>query len=889
MGILNYFKDRINKSELKRLETRALEIMELEAQYASLSNDELRAKTEEFKARLKEGETLDDILNEAFASVREAAHRVIGLKAYMVQLMGALVLHEGRIAEMRTGEGKTLVAVFPLYLNALEGNGVHLVTVNDYLAKYQSLWMGEVFEFMNLSVGCLTNDIRGEERQEQYRRDVTYGTNNEFGFDYLRDNMVQYSNERLQRGFNFAIVDEVDSILIDEARTPLIISGSLKKASGLYSKANDFMRFISKDDVIIDEKENTIMLDDETGIKKAENFFKIDNLTDPENMEIYHHINQAIRAKFMMKKDNDYVVKDGEVIIVDEFTGRLMPGRRYSNGLHQAIEEKEGIKVQDESQTLATITLQNYFRMYNKLSGMTGTAKTEEEEFKEIYNMDVVEIPTNKPIKRLDYDDVIYGKREYKDKAIVDEIKERHASGQPILVGTISVEYSEYLSRLLKREGIKHVVLNAKNHKKEAEIVSQAGRFGAVTIATNMAGRGTDIMLGGNVNYMLRDYLTRKGFEDEVITKALSPFKYDDEDVDKCLDEIAKVKDSIIDEVNTEAKKVIEVGGLHVLGTSRHESRRIDNQLRGRSGRQGDVGSSQFFISLHDDLIRIFMHEKVAEFMNKIGLNEGVPIESKMITSNIEKAQKKVESINYGSRKSVLKYDEVMNKQRSFIYEERNRVLDNEDLKSHIASMTDEIIESIFNSHLADGYEMADWDMNSLKNSLNDQFLDAGVFDTYSENDEKEDLLEKTKKYYKDLYERRESQIKSEDMRELERIVLLHVVDNNWMNHIDDMDNLRHGIGLRAYAQIDPMQAYQVEGFDMYEAMIENIKVETVKSLYGAELDKMRVRESIADEKPVEEVKKTTFVRKKKKISRNAPCPCGSGKKYKHCCANKEE
>ncbi len=889
MGILNYFKDRINKSELKRLETVALEIIDLEKEYAALSNDELRAKTDEFKNRLKNGESLDDILQEAFAAVREAASRVIGLKAYKVQLMGALVLHEGRIAEMRTGEGKTLVAVFPLYLNALEGKGVHLVTVNDYLAKYQSLWMGEVFEFMNMSVGCITNDIRGEERQRQYQKDVTYGTNNEFGFDYLRDNMVQYSNERRQRGYHFAIVDEVDSILIDEARTPLIISGSLKKASGLYSKANDFAKTISKDDVIIDEKENTIMLDDETGIKKAENFFNIENLTDPENMEIYHHVNQAIRAKYMMKRDNDYVVKDGEVIIVDEFTGRLMPGRRYSNGLHQAIEEKEGIKVQDESQTLATITLQNYFRMYHKLSGMTGTAKTEEEEFKEIYNMDVVEIPTNKPVMRKDYEDLIYGKKEYKDKAIINEIKERHKMGQPILVGTISVEYSEYLSKLLKKEGIKHVVLNAKNHKKEAEIVSQAGRFGAVTIATNMAGRGTDIMLGGNVNYMLREYLARKGYEDDVITKALSPFKYDDADVAKCLDDIAKVKPSIIDEVEREAKKVIDVGGLHVLGTSRHESRRIDNQLRGRSGRQGDVGSSQFFIALDDDLLRIFMHEKVAEFMNKFGMGDGVPIEAKIITSNIEKAQKKVESIHYGSRKSVLKYDEVMNKQRSFIYDERNRVLDNEDLKSHIASMREEVIESIFNAHLADGYEVADWDMNSLKHSLNDQFSDVGVFERYIASDERDDLIEKTKQYYKELYATRESQIASEDMRELERIVLLHVVDNNWMNHIDDMDNLRHGIGLRAYAQIDPMQAYQIEGFDMYEAMIENIKVETIKSIYGADLDRMRVREQVVDEKPVEKTKAKTFKRQSKKISRNAPCPCGSGKKYKHCCANKGE
>ncbi len=889
MGILNYFRERINKSELNRLENRAIEIMNLEKDFALLSDQELRNKTDEFKKRLTNGETLDDILNEAFAAIREAANRVIGLKAYKVQLMGGIVLHEGRIAQMRTGEGKTLVAVFPLYLNALEGKGAHLVTVNDYLAKYQSLWMGEVFEFMNLSVGCLTNGIRGEQRQRQYQCDVTYGTNNEFGFDYLRDNMVQYSNERRQRGYHFAIVDEVDSILIDEARTPLIISGSLKKASGLYARANSFAKTITKDDVIIDEKENTIMLDDDTGVLKAEKFFGIENLTDPENIEIHHHVSQAIRAKFMMKRDNDYVVKDGEVIIVDEFTGRLMPGRRYSNGLHQAIEEKEGIKVQDESQTLATITLQNYFRMYNKLSGMTGTAKTEEEEFKEIYNMDVVDIPTNKPIKRIDHDDVIYGKREYKDKAIVEEIKRRHESGQPILVGTISVEYSEYLSKLLKREKIKHVVLNAKNHKKEAEIVSQAGRYGAVTIATNMAGRGTDIMLGGNVNYMLRDYLTRKGFEDEIITKALSPFKYDDEDVNKCLEEIDKVKDSIIEEVENEAKKVIAVGGLHVLGTSRHESRRIDNQLRGRSGRQGDVGSSQFFISLDDDLIRIFMNEKVAEFMNRIGMDEGIPIEAKMITSNIEKAQKKVESIHYGSRKSVLKYDEVMNKQRTFIYEERNRVLDNEDLKSHINAMTKDLIDDIFASHLADGYEMVDWDMNSLKNSLHEQFSDSGVIDCYDEKDEKDDLIEKTKAYYLELYDKREAQISEEDMRELERIVLLHVVDNNWMNHIDDMDNLRHGIGLRAYAQIDPMRAYQIEGFDMYEAMIENIKVETVKSLYGADLDRIRVRESIVDEKPVENTKKSTFVRQKKKISRNAPCPCGSGKKYKHCCANKGE
>ncbi len=884
MGILNFFKNKVNESEINKIRKRAKQIIELENEISKLDNKELRNKTEEFKQRLKKGESLDDILNEVYAVVREAAYRVIGLKAYEVQIIGAIVLHQGRIAQMRTGEGKTLVAIFPLYLNALEEKGVHLVTVNDYLAKYQSLWMGEVFEFMNMSVGCITNELDTDQRQIEYAKDVTYGTNNEFGFDYLRDNMVQYSNQRKQRGYNFAIVDEVDSILIDEARTPLIISGSLKRASGLYARANNFVKNISRDEVIIDEKENTIMLDDEIGVKKAEKFFGIDNLTDPENMEIYHHINQAIRAKFMMKKDNDYVVKDGEVIIVDEFTGRLMPGRRYSNGLHQAIEEKEGIAVQDESQTLATITLQNYFRMYNKLSGMTGTAKTEEEEFKEIYNMDVVDIPTNKPVQRKDYNDVIYGKREFKDAAIINEIKEKHAKGQPILVGTISVEYSEHLSKLLKREGIKHTVLNAKNHKKEAEIVSQAGRFNAVTIATNMAGRGTDIMLGGNVDFILRNSLTKKGYDDEVITKAISPFKYDDEDVNKCLSEIEKIKPLILQEVEDEAQKVIEAGGLHVIGTSRHESRRIDNQLRGRSGRQGDVGSSQFFISLDDDLIRIFMNEKVTEFMNKIGMDEGMPIEAKIITSNIEKAQKKVEGIHYGSRKVVLKYDEVMNKQRTAIYSERNKVLDNESLKDNIYNMINELIEDMFNSHLSDGYEVQDWDMNSLKNALQEQFHNTDILEQFNDNDEKEEIIEKAKDYYINLYEKRQEIISEEDMRELERIVLLQIIDNNWMNHIDDMDNLREGIGLRAYAQIDPMQAYQIEGFDMYEQMTQNIKTETIKSLYGADLTKFRTREVLVDEIPQEQVKQKTFVKKEKKISRNAPCACGSGKKYKHCC-----
>lgn len=884
MGILDFIKTRLNRGELKNLESLSRDVQALDEQMKGLSDEALQHKTIEFKERLTQGETLDDIMVEALAVIREGAYRAIGEKPFPVQIIGAIVLHQGRIAEMKTGEGKTLVAAMALYLNALEGQGAHLVTVNDYLAKFQSQWMGKIYQFMGLSVGCLTNDVKGDERRKQYQCDITYGTNNEFGFDYLRDNMVTYKDHRVQGKLHYAIVDEVDSILIDEARTPLIISGRGTKSTDLYQRADGFAKGLSDDDVVIDEKVKSIVLTDET-IGKAERYFGIENLSDTENMEISHHINQAVRARFIMKRDIDYVVRDGEVMIVDEFTGRIMEGRRYSSGLHQAIEAKEGIQVKKETQTLATITLQNFFRMYEKLAGMTGTAKTEEEEFSEIYNMDVVEIPTNRPVAREDLADVIYGATDHKFNAIVEEVKRRHETGQPILIGTISVEISEYLSKLLKRAGIKHEVLNAKHHAKESEIVAQAGRFGAVTIATNMAGRGTDIKLGGNAEFLIRRELQKLDFDEAVISKALSPIDFDDEDVRAAKEKVKEIGPPIENEVALEAERVKEAGGLHVLGTERHEARRIDLQLRGRSGRQGDPGSSQFFLSLDDDLLRIFMSEGVVNTMNKMGMSEGDPVQHPMLTKAVENAQKKVEGNHYGTRRYVLQYDQVINEQRRYIYEERNRVLENDNLKEHILRMTDTVTKKAIDAFTGMSNYPEEWDLDELKEYLKAFYLKkdplVGVEVLDLTRDSLEELLQKESR---DVYEAREEELGSEMMRELERFVMLQTVDNHWIDHIDAMDALKQGIGLQAIGQIDPVRAYQTEGFDMYEEMIASLTEEVVKVIYNATLKKEPIRRQQSSE--ITELGKTKSkepVRRDEKVGRNDPCPCGSGKKYKHC------
>lgn len=886
MGIFDFLKKKLGQGEIHRLEEEALAVQNYAPQMEKLSDEELRDKTEEFKRRLKEGESVDDLLPEAFAVVCEASKRVLGMTPYPEQIMGAIVLHEGRIAEMKTGEGKTLVATMPLYLNALEGKGAHLVTVNDYLASYQSQWMGRLYRFLGLSVGCLTNDIKGEERKEQYMADITYGTNNEFGFDYLRDNMAIYQSSVLQRPLHYAIVDEVDSILIDEARTPLIISGQGNKSTGLYGQANGFAKSISKEDVVIDEKANSIMLSEETGMNKAEKYFGVDNLSDMDNMELFHHINQAIRARFLMKKDVDYVVKDGEIIIVDEFTGRLMSGRRYSSGLHQAIEAKEGIEIRRESQTLATITLQNFFRMYKKLSGMTGTAKTEEEEFREIYGMDVVEIPTHRPVIRDDLGDVVYGHAEYKFKAILEEIERRHETGQPILVGTVSIETSEFLSRELRKRGIDHEVLNAKHHHREAEIIAQAGRFGAVTIATNMAGRGTDIMLGGNLEFMLRKELRKLGYEEEVIGYALSPFDYDDPLVHEAKEKVKELQGPIEKEIEEEAKRVRDAGGLHVLGTERHESRRIDFQLRGRSGRQGDPGSSQFYLSLDDDLLRIFMSESVVETMRSIGFGEDMPIQHKMLTKRIEGAQKKVEANNYGTRRYVLQYDQVMNEQRRHVYGNRNAVLKEENQRDAVMDMARAYVAGYVDANREFSPVVKDWDLASLSGQLKNVFFeDAGFIDHLPDDMGADELQSFLLERIEDTYQQREKEYGEDTLRQIERAVILTSVDQHWIDHIDAMDSLKQGIGLRAIGQVDPVQAYQMEGFAMYEEMIDSIQEETLRILFKANF-----KETASERKDVAVITGESSgntapqQRRVKKVGRNEPCPCGSGKKYKHCC-----
>ncbi len=893
MGFLESF---FSNREIEKLRKRVERINKLESSISNLSDKELVAKTDEFKQRLKNGQTLDDILEEAFAVCREASKRVLNMRHFDVQLMGGMVLHQGRIAEMKTGEGKTLVATLPVYLNALEGKGVHVITVNDYLAKRDMEQMSKLYNFLGLTTGVIIHGLKDVERRNAYSADITYGTNNEFGFDYLRDNMVTYKEQMVQRQLNYAIVDEVDSILIDEARTPLIISGQGDKSTSLYLQADVFIKTLNKDtDYTVDEKENATSLTDE-GLEKAQKFFNVENLTDLDNMELYHNINQALRANTLMKLDVDYVVKDGEIVIVDEFTGRLMFGRRYSEGLHQAIEAKEGLEVQRESKTLATVTFQNYFRMYNKISGMTGTAKTEEEEFRSIYRMDVVQIPTNKPIQRQDLNDVVYKSEDGKFRAVIQEIKERNAKGQPVLVGTISIENSEKLSNMLKREGIKHEVLNAKNHKKEAEIVAQAGRYGQVTIATNMAGRGTDIILGGNPEFMAEREMLKQEYDEELINLAKGFASTEDEEILSAREKYRALLEEKKQELKNEQEQVKEAGGLCIIGTERHESRRIDNQLRGRSGRQGDPGASRFFISLEDDLMRLFGSEKMQSMVEKLGMDDDTPIEAGLLSKSIENAQKKVEGKNFGIRKHVLEYDDVMNKQREIIYRERRRVLEGENIKQEIAEMTRKQIQKILDHNIGENQTPDEWNFAQINSSLS-KLLRLPIKFEEDKNLEKEDLFNKTIELAENKYHEKESIIGEENMREVERMILLQVVDSKWMDHIDAMDQLKQGIGLRAIGQDNPVRAYQIEGFDMFDQMVDSIQEETVSYVYGFEIKSQEqpnlVRHAVIDLDKVqekggsesdEESEKMTPVVKDDKVGRNDPCPCGSGKKYKNCC-----
>ena len=908
MGLIQKIFGTYSQRELKSIYPIADKIEALEEEYRALTDEQLQAKTPEFKQRLQQGETLDDILPEAFAAVREAADRVLGLRPYRVQLIGGIVLHQGRIAEMKTGEGKTLVATLPAYLNALTGNGVHIVTVNDYLAKRDSEWMGKVHRFMGLTVGLIVHDLTKEQRQAAYAADITYGTNNEMGFDYLRDNMAIYKDEQVQRGHSFAIVDEVDSILIDEARTPLIISGMGEKSTQLYDMAESFACRLKKyvvtetddkeaedetldADYIVDEKARTATLT-ARGITKAEEFFHLDNLSDPENSTIAHHINQAIKAHGTMKRDVDYVVKDGEIIIVDEFTGRLMFGRRYSEGLHQAIEAKEHVSVQRESKTLATITFQNYFRLYSKLSGMTGTAMTEEEEFATIYKLDIVEIPTNRPVVRIDNEDAVYKTEQGKYRAVIRQVKECHEKGQPVLVGTVSIEKNELLSRMLTKEGIKHNLLNAKNHEKEAEIVAQAGQFGAVTVATNMAGRGTDIMLGGNAEYMATNDLRKAGYTDEVIADATGYAETDNSEILEARQLFADKLRQHKAEISGEADRVRQAGGLFIIGTERHDSRRIDNQLRGRAGRQGDPGETRFYISLEDDLMRLFGGERVQAAMERMKIDEDMPIESKMLTRSIQQAQTTVESRNFQARKSVLEYDDVMNKQREIIYGQRRQVLEGMDVKDVIMNMMNTSITHLVQNAFSGVQHL---DMTSCQELLRQ--VEGVYFPKYAVRFSQEQLDAMDAQAVTDAftqaaagyYQQKEDEFTAPVMREVERVVLLRVVDEYWMEHIDAMSDLRQGIRLRAYAQTDPIIAYKKESLEMFEEMIAAIQDETVRRLYSVRLKKneevKRERVANATSESVGgdgTVKKQP--RKVKKIGRNEPCPCGSGKKYKNCC-----
>jgi preprotein translocase subunit SecA len=897
MGFFKKIFGDSNSREIKRIEKTVDEIEALEPTIKALSDEQLRGKTDEFKARLKQGETLDDILVEAFAVVREASVRTLGMRHFRVQLIGGIVLHQGRIAEMKTGEGKTLVATLPAYLNALTGKGVHIVTVNDYLAQRDSEWMGKIYKFLGLSVGLIIHDMKSSKRRENYNADITYGTNNEFGFDYLRDNMVIYKEEMVQRELNFAIVDEVDSILVDEARTPLIISGAGEKSTDMYHKADHFViRLKNEIDFEIDEKAKTINLTEE-GVAKAEAHFNVEDWSNldptgenPELAYLPHHVNQALKARYLMKRDTDYVVKDDQVIIVDEFTGRLMTGRRYSDGLHQAIEAKEGVNVRRESKTLATITFQNYFRMYKKLSGMTGTAKTEEDEFKTIYGLDVVVIPTNEEMIRNDNNDVIYLNQKAKFSAVVEEIVQRHALGQPVLVGTVTIENSEILSVMLKRRGIPHEVLNAKYHEKEAEIVAQAGRYKAVTIATNMAGRGTDILLGGNPEFMAKKEMKKQGYSDELINQVTGTQKTDDPDELAARKVYRGLFSKFAKEAELERQKVIELGGLHIIGTERHESRRIDNQLRGRAGRQGDPGSSRFYISLEDDLMRLFGSDRIQGIVNRLGLEDDQAIEYGLLSKQIEAAQKRVEGNNFNIRKHVLQYDDVMNTQREVIYSQRRKVLEGEDLKESIMDMVASVVDGAIEMYIGELPNPEDWDLKGLIGHLERLFLprdslyipDEEIYDL-----DKEVLKNKILEAAHKAYALKEEENGVENMREAERVILLRVVDQKWMDHIDAMDQLRQGIGLRAYGQRDPVIEYQMEGFEMFEEMIRSIQEETVRILYNIRIEaRVPQRERVA--KPTGASHGNSGPKKPvvkgSKVGRNDPCPCGSGLKYKRCC-----
>ena len=912
MGLLTKIFGTASQREIKKIQPLLNQILALEEEYKALSEEELRGKTAQFKARLEEGETLDDLLPEAFAAVREAADRVLGMRPYPVQLLGGIILHQGRIAEMKTGEGKTLVAILPCYLNALSGLGVHVVTVNDYLATRDSEWMGKVHRYMGLTVGLIVPGMEPDQRRKAYAADITYCTNNELGFDYLRDNMALYKKELVQRGHNFAIVDEVDSILIDEARTPLIISGKGEDSSALYGMADQFVSGLRKQvfaktedkqahddldcDYYVDEKAHTVGLT-ASGIAKAERFFGVENLSDPENATLSHHINQAMRARGLMKKDIDYVIKDGQIIIVDEFTGRLMYGRRYNEGLHQAIEAKERVKVAEESKTLATITFQNFFRLYSKLSGMTGTALTEEEEFEGIYRLDVVEIPTNRPVVRIDNKDIVYKNTRGKYLAIVEQVKKCHAKGQPVLVGTISIERSELLSKLLKREGIPHNVLNAKYHEQEAHIIAQAGKFGAVTIATNMAGRGTDIMLGGNAEFLALSELRRQELPEELIVEANAYSETSDPDILAVREQYKQLLAKYKAEIADEAQKVREAGGLYIIGTERHESRRIDNQLRGRSGRQGDPGESRFYLSLEDDLMRLFAGDRIDTIigmMERFGIPEDMPIDEKMLSGVVENAQKAVESRNYRSRKNVLEYDDVMNVQREVIYAQRKKVLDGEDLKESILKMLRQLIDSTVTDGVSDQGGVVTEDARArILGALEGTYFAPGACTADTENPE--EFADALYELALQTYEAKEASLPAGLMRELERTSMLRVVDEYWMDNIDAMDDLKQGIGLRAYGQHDPVIAYKEEGFQMFEAMVTAIREETVRRVFRTQvriaqgIERKRVAKELSAVGSADSVQKKTPVRSTKKAGPNDPCPCGSGKKYKKCCMQKDK
>jgi preprotein translocase subunit SecA len=917
MSIFNKIFKSYSEKEVKRIMPIVDKINSLEDEISKLTDEELKNKTNEFKEQLDNGKTLDDILPEAFAVVREASKRVLGMRHFDVQLIGGIILHQGRIAEMKTGEGKTLVATLPVYLNALTGRGVHVITVNDYLAKRDSEWMGKLYKFMGLSVGLVIAGMDPKAKQKAYACDITYGTNNEFGFDYLRDNMVIYKEQLVQRDLAYAIVDEIDSILIDEARTPLIISGRANQSSDLYKKANDFVKRLTpkviveedvKDEAQAEDNENYDYIVDlkaksasltQKGIKKAEETFHLENFNDIENSTLVHHVNQALRAHGVMKKDIDYIVKDGEVLIVDEFTGRIMYGRRYNNGLHQAIEAKEGVKIADESKTLATITFQNYFRMYDKLSGMTGTAMTEEAEFEEIYNLDVISIPTNKPMIRKDLNDAIYKNEKAKFNAIVQSVKESHEKGQPVLIGTVSIEKSEKLSNILKKEGIKHEVLNAKYHEKEAEIIAQAGKFGAVTIATNMAGRGTDIMLGGNSEYLAKQEMRKNKIPENLIEESNTYYETDDQEILRAREKFNELEKKYDEEIKEEKEKVLAVGGLKIIGTERHESRRIDNQLRGRSGRQGDPGESKFYIGLDDDLMKIFGGDMITKVYNAVGMDESIPIENKIISNAVESAQKKVEGRNFSIRKNVLKYDDVMNAQREIIYKQRRQVLDGENLKDNILNMIKSLAEEVVISQFAGDNDVNQEALNTnIKN-----IFGVDISDFVKENaKDSNKIIEKLQEVALLEYDKKEAEIGSEELRELERVVMLKVVDQKWMDHIDAMDELKDGIGLRAYGQQDPVVKYRIEGMDMFDEMVLDIKHDVVQMMMNLRKQDEVKREETAkitgaalqalnsldngEKMKVEEHK--PVVNDGPKVGRNDPCPCGSGKKYKNCCGKNQ-